>query len=412
MNETNKWPDCFHGDNTTNLHFHGTHVSPQEPQDFVLLELRPKLPAGQTPPVGEHGTHARGDVRYGSFQYDVDPPPPTQAEGTHWYHPHKHGSVSLQVANGLPGALLIEGPFDDWLRGYYKSKGAPLTEKLLVVQQVQQNTNLYTNPNAPVFTVNGQVGPKITMQPGEVQRWRFVNATMNIGAQFTLNFPPQVRMKQIAQDGVRFAPGSYAAQPLFSVLDPQAFVFSPGNRADFLVQAPTVPGIYRLIQRPAGAAGQRSRARIGRRDKALLELEKANDKTGKLKALAASADPWPRRPPGAVADHPGRRETPGQGSGGRRQLPLGPGVAAHAVVPPEAHPRRRPAADRPRLPDDRRTRRSDHAVFDQRRPVLRQVRQRDHGVGDTDQWVIQNSSPLAHPFHIHINPFQLTEKGS
>ena len=30
------FPDCFHGLNTTNLNFHGTHVSPQKPQDWVL----------------------------------------------------------------------------------------------------------------------------------------------------------------------------------------------------------------------------------------------------------------------------------------------------------------------------------------------------------------------------------------
>jgi hypothetical protein len=34
--------NCFHGDNTTNLHFHGTHVSPQKPQDYVLLQLTPQ----------------------------------------------------------------------------------------------------------------------------------------------------------------------------------------------------------------------------------------------------------------------------------------------------------------------------------------------------------------------------------
>ena len=95
VNSSQSYPECFHGDNTTNLHFHGTHVSPQSPQDFVLLELRPKLADGAKPPAHDHPMHPRGTVAYGYFKYDVDPPPPTQAEGTHWYHPHKHGAVSL-----------------------------------------------------------------------------------------------------------------------------------------------------------------------------------------------------------------------------------------------------------------------------------------------------------------------------
>jgi FtsP/CotA-like multicopper oxidase with cupredoxin domain len=108
-------PNCFHGDNTTNLHFHGSHVSPQAPQDYVLLELHPNQTSDTSPPAHEHGT-----VAYGQFQYKVDPLLFTQSDGTFWYHPHKHGSVSLQVANGMPGALLIEGPFDDWLKAYYQ----------------------------------------------------------------------------------------------------------------------------------------------------------------------------------------------------------------------------------------------------------------------------------------------------
>ncbi len=206
VNNNQTWPECFHGDNTTNLHFHGTHVSPQAPQDYVLLELRPKLREGEKPPADDHATHARGTVVYGQFQYDIDPPPPTQAEGTHWYHPHKHGSVSLQVANGMPGALLIEGAFDDWLRGFY---GGKLVEKTFVLQQVQQATNLYDDPFAPATTVNGQVSPTVTLQPGEVQRWRFVNATMQVASQVTLTFPAGVKVRQIAMDGVRFSPENY-----------------------------------------------------------------------------------------------------------------------------------------------------------------------------------------------------------
>jgi hypothetical protein len=40
-------PNCFHGQNSTNLHFHGFHVSPQSPQDNVGIELRPRQQRAQ-----------------------------------------------------------------------------------------------------------------------------------------------------------------------------------------------------------------------------------------------------------------------------------------------------------------------------------------------------------------------------
>ena len=44
-----EWPACFHGDNVTNMHFHGFHISPQPPQDFVLLSLYPEGTPHVTP---------------------------------------------------------------------------------------------------------------------------------------------------------------------------------------------------------------------------------------------------------------------------------------------------------------------------------------------------------------------------
>ena len=34
-------PNCFHGSSSTNLHFHGSHVSPSGIADNVLLNIRP-----------------------------------------------------------------------------------------------------------------------------------------------------------------------------------------------------------------------------------------------------------------------------------------------------------------------------------------------------------------------------------
>jgi len=53
-------------------------------------------------------------------------PPPVgalqmgQSPGTHWYHAHKHGSTAINVANGMTGVFIIEGPtYDDKLNDWY-----------------------------------------------------------------------------------------------------------------------------------------------------------------------------------------------------------------------------------------------------------------------------------------------------
>jgi FtsP/CotA-like multicopper oxidase with cupredoxin domain len=245
---TAKMPDCFHGDNTTNLHFHGTHISPQSPQDYVLLELQP---AGAPADSDAHASHGvKGLVQNKPFQYAVNPLPANQPEGTHWYHPHKHGSTALQVGNGMAGALIVEGPFDDWLNGQFP---VPPKEKVMVVQQIH-DLNFYL-PNAAtqffasVPLINGQFIPNVTMYPGEIQRWRIIAGTMEASAQFTFDFDgpsgSSVAIKQIAMDGIQFANANYQSQPLVSYPS-KTFNISPGNRVDFLVQAPTEPGLYRI----------------------------------------------------------------------------------------------------------------------------------------------------------------------
>lgn len=252
-----KAPNCFHGPNATNLHFHGTHVSPQPPQDYVLLELNPKLPDGQSPP-SDHGHE--GIVAYGQYQYAVDKMTYEQTEGTHWYHPHKHGSTALQVGNGMAGALIVDGPFDDWLSGWYAAKGAKLEEKILVLQQIHGlNFTSASTVFAPLPLVNGQPQPYVKMYPGQVQRWRFIGATMEASAQLKIDFNgptnDAVLAKQIAFDGIQFAPENYDRQPLLDAQN-EFFRLSPGNRADFLVQAPTAPGHYAITYDVFGRVDQ------------------------------------------------------------------------------------------------------------------------------------------------------------
>ncbi|NJL27711.1 MAG: multicopper oxidase domain-containing protein [Thermoanaerobaculia bacterium] len=261
-------PNCFHGNNSTNFHFHGFHVSPQLGQDNVGLELRPPLPAGvaadHAPSHGSHG--AQGTLAYGHFDFNLDPLRYTQPPGTHWYHAHKHGSTALQVLNGLVGTFEIRGEFDQQLEGYFKTQGGgELVDRLMVVQQLQEKQPGLggADQNSSVL-VNGQANPIVRMAKGEIQRWRFIGATMQASASLRVGFPdvpgrksPEVR--QIAMDGVQLSPENYTCQPFLNNPDCTpaaddsafneltAFALAPGNRIDVLVQAPTEAGVHCLV---------------------------------------------------------------------------------------------------------------------------------------------------------------------
>jgi FtsP/CotA-like multicopper oxidase with cupredoxin domain len=387
-------PNCFHGDNTTNLHFHGTHVSPQQPQDYIFLELKPAGSAYEAP------HDCSGTVAIGSFQYAVDPLRYTQPEGTHWYHPHKHGSTALQVSNGMAGALIIEGPFDDWLRGYYQQQGFDLQDKLMVVQQFSQAVNFNSSTvTVPTPLVNGQANPRVKMRPGEIQRWRFVGATMQGSAQISIDFDGEdatpVVAKQIAMDGVQFAPGNYLKQPLLQG-GLAEFGLSPGNRADFLVQAPTVPGKYAVTfevfgqvenskQAPLQRAALKALA-VGALEPSLVVIEVEPCANCKAMSFPAELPQLPYYLSDIVPNAPPRtllfelKDPSGQ--------PVGP-----ATMPSKFYINLTPNENR------------------QFCACCSAITAR---LDTSEQWTITNTTNADpfHVFHMHVNPFQVVKNGS
>lgn len=419
-------PNCFHGDNVTNLHFHGSHVSPQAPQDFVLLDLYPVNPAG-APAADGHGTHGvHSRIGYGSFQYRIPEFGWKQPEGTHWYHPHRHGSVGMQITNGMAGTLIVEGPFDEWLRNQY---GGKLVEKVLVIQQIAAQENLF-NPNAalPLTLVNGQINPTITVQPGEVQRWRILNAGMSSNLVLQITLPTSTGggaslvFRQIAFDGIRFSPINYECQPLFNfiysapafpcltatttTLPSPTLTFSPGNRADFLVQMPlqeTVPGkplrVERKLAEIPGEGSQRQRLRArdetlaaGAAEPALFHVVvddgiAGNEATPKAAAagqqLPATLPPMPDYLQNITAD---------EVKGNAVALTFQQTIAGTTTPWPYAGS---PLAQF--LIDGRQF---DASCAN----VTRKL-------GTAAEWTIGNTTTIPHPFHIHTNPFQLVSFG-
>jgi len=190
-------PHCFNG---TNLHFHGLNVNPSGNGDNVLLSINPGV----------------------KFEYEIAIAPEHPA-GTFWYHTHRHGSTALQVSSGMAGPLIIKGDrvptptrngdLDTLLAGVTELK-----DRTFVFQQIQygcfdsnQDIKVQHNPNGTVrrwvcdagdvggietykdkngngfgtffswgqsqryTSINGHVLPTIHVKQNAVERWRLIH---------------------------------------------------------------------------------------------------------------------------------------------------------------------------------------------------------------------------------------------
>jgi FtsP/CotA-like multicopper oxidase with cupredoxin domain len=374
------FPNCFHGPSNTNIHYHGFHVTPAPNGDDVLLDI---------PPGGNH--------QYG-FRI-----PMNQSPGTHWYHPHKHGSVALQVTNGMSGAFLVVDP-----RTGLDSISAALkmTEHVLAVQQITTLPGLFgTAPGAKTL-VNGQTTPKIIMHPGEVQRWRIVDENINPFAQFSVGFVGKngPSMWDIARDGVAYDPANYDFANPDTVL-----TMGPGNRLDIYVKAPQRTGTFLLRARPTRDPVTFLRTRRGQ----------PGTRNGRARVLSgASLDSVVNVTSGLV------------------EVVVVPGVAPDTTVPTALPPlppflaNLAPPADTTAavivftdslVGGKSTTNPTQFFLGNAQQTHMRFTMDsvyipRSFGgtwmpmvLGQTQDWVIYNRSPqnINHPFHIHINPFQV-----
>ncbi|MGI9253711.1 MAG: multicopper oxidase family protein [Thermomicrobiales bacterium] len=312
----------------TNLHLHGMHVSPEGNGDNVFLTVK----AGET------------------FQYEYKIPEDHPA-GLCWYHPHLHGRTTNQVFGGMAGALIVEGDLDA-LPGI-----AGVPERLLMLQ----GTKLYADgsvinildvPTAGpsqesryMRLVNGQLNPTMTMRPGETERWRILNASVNVFFRLQLDGH---QLHQIAKDG----------NTLNETWSRDEIILSPGERAEVLIQAGQA-GSYEL-RTLSIATGFNTQ-----REETLATLVVDGD------AVAPQPLPTTLLPvedlSKAQVDH--KREITFQFG-----PPINPPQTVFWI---------------------------DHQIFDGERED--QVVQ----LNTTEEWVIRNATANPHPFHIHINDYQV-----
>jgi FtsP/CotA-like multicopper oxidase with cupredoxin domain len=357
------------GRSTSGFGYNGTSPGPTlrvRPGDLLRIRLTNRL--DQPTNLHTHGLHvsptANGDNPFvtiepgAAFDYAYripsDHPP-----GTLWYHPHHHGHVAEQIFAGLAGALIVEDTVT-----------APAAERTLVITDttidgagrvVSSNSmSKMMGREGQWILINGQLAPTLTGIVDSTQRWRIVNACTSRVLSLRLD---QHRVTQLGIDG----------STLPTPREVDRLVLAPGNRGDLLIR-PAGAGRYSLISE----AYDRGSPGMGMGGGASSTSGPAALAT--LLVTTGSATTPPPRPPAtaAVPDGPiaaTRHLTFAMGMNGGMGG-MGSGGMAFTI--------------------DGRTFNADRTDQTAR-------------LGSVEEWLITNTSPMDHPFHLHVWPFQVIQ---
>jgi FtsP/CotA-like multicopper oxidase with cupredoxin domain len=432
-------PHCFNG---TNLHSHGLWVSPTGNSDNVLLSINPGV----------------------SFQYEYNIPPDHPA-GTFWYHPHRHGSTALQVSSGMAGALIVRG---NRLPGektngdigtlLKNSDGSAMRERILVLQQIQyacldkngavkvkKDSNgkviawicdrddtggieFYNDPggnglfgpgtwsqSGRYTSINGSILPTFHTKAGEIERWRMIHAGVRdtISLEFRRLKPGAPSIDTLkAADADRFIGDNCVGDPIsYHVIADDGLTraaawqtslttLQPGYRSDALVVFPKA-GAYCVIDSSAPASGSVSQSAVSRQ---LLGV-----------VLAA---------PGSAVGNIHGYLTKELVAAAERTMPVS--IRAKVVADLKDGLKLTHFTPHPDIKDSEVTGYQELAFFIDTSKNTKFEISNDLGpspnfkpydptridrtltLGGVDEWILQ-SHFVSHPFHIHVNPFQIVK---
>ena len=430
-------PHCFNG---TNLHSHGLWVSPAGNSDNVLLSIDPGV----------------------SFQYEYNLPADHPA-GTFWYHTHRHGSTALQVSSGMGGALIVrgdrkpdanrQGDLDTLLRN---PDGSALNERVLVLQQIQyacvgpdgklkytgsganrkidwtcnpgetgviesydQLTPTSWTDSGRYTSINGGVLPVFQARSGELERWRLIHAgvrdtitfqlrkmTRNVSSLANVTIPTAQRDKFAAETcGGDPLPYFVVASDGLTLAQAQKrtlVTLQPAYRDDLVVTFPE-PGRYCLVNASAPAAGSVTRAATGREVLGFVDVApgtRVPDLQGFVteRLVAAAAANMPASVRNTVVDDL------------KNGLKLSKFVPHPDVRDDELSPDEQQLVffiyTEPNKPEATRfevgSNQDDLQPYDPKR-IDRILK-----LGTAQTWELE-SHFVSHPFHIHVNPFQIVK---
>lgn len=180
-----------------------------------------------------------------TFNYEFSIPK-NHPGGTFWYHPHLHGLVAEQVSGALAGLLVVRGELDEI------PEVRDAKEQFLVLQDFELGSGgrlVTPNPmermtgrEGSLITVNGEINPSLSIQEGGLLRLRLLNASVSRFYRLSLEEHP---FYLIATDG------GAVERPI----ELKEILLTPGERVEVLVRGDREPGQYRLLHLPYDRGG-------------------------------------------------------------------------------------------------------------------------------------------------------------
>lgn len=312
-----------------------------------------------------HGLHIPPDGTADNVFLQIDPGerytyefeiPPDHPAGTFWYHPHVHGQVAQQLFGGLAGLLVVRSELDDI------PEIQAAQEEFLVIKDfaLDAQGNIpapghmahMTGRVGDLLTVNGQLNPKLTLAQGGLLRLRLLNASVSRFFRLSLEAHSFYLM---ATDG-----GAIAHPVELETLD-----LAPGQRAEVLIQGMHKSGQYRLLNTPFNPAQSMGMGRMHKGSRNVrTETVATVSYSGSRSPLAVPTQLIP------VELLPEPQTT--------RKFTLNHGAGMVFLINGQA--------------------------FDPNQ-VDTTVQ-----LDTTEDWLIQNTGMMAHPFHVHVNKFQVISR--
>ncbi|MDZ4092717.1 MAG: multicopper oxidase family protein [Arthrobacter sp.] len=306
------------------------------------------------------GDNAFIEVRPGQgfdYRYKL---PSDHPPGVYWYHPHHHGMVADQLFAGLFGAIIVEDP-----------EAIPVsTERVLLVSDttldgagniaVVSPMERMAGREGELLLLNGQSNPLLTAQPGARERWRIINTC--VARYLRLRLDGQ-QLQLLGMDSGR------SAEP--ETVD--ELLLAPGNRADLLVTAAAGEAVLQALPYDRGGMpGMMGRGPVPGSGAGTL---------ASFRVSGASA-----APPGAVTSRPAQEDLRTAAVAARRQIVLSMGAGSGRMGGGMGGMMQFTINGREYSES-----RTDTTA----------------AAGTVEEWTLVNTSPMDHPFHLHVWPMQL-----
>lgn len=363
-------PNMPHDFDSTNLHLHGLDV------DVHMFD-----PVGTHNPDAPHIKINPGECY--CYKFNI---PDHHPHGQYWYHPHLHGSTAVQMWGGMIGLLYVDGPLEHELEGY----GITNTQEMVIWDPALRAVNKPTHDlevdeflmgqttlsKIHPFLVNGEYKPNFDIFVNEILHLRVLCATIENENTFIV-YPEGEEDKSWKDAAIPFwiigSDGVTHRKPKKKTI----MVMSGGQREEVLLQFDK-PGKYVISQQ--GIEGMQFFDMRGHPHNQILATITVTENSSVL------SNPIPVSEMEFTPGYDESENIQAEDIAASETIVFSMGANFDQAPFPQYYVNGKP--------------------FDPNRIAFHAQ------PGEAREYVLINANHNAHPFHIHVNRFQVQEMGS